>query len=307
MQIAFSTCWNSGRHTNGDEMLSEIFRLGFDHVELSHGIRLSLWEGIERFLADHPMTVTSLHNFCPLPSEIWHPAPDCYQCTAPDANERDRAFRHTLNTIDHANRLGVERVVMHLGSVKMPAYTEKLFRCIASGQYLGRRFVAIKLDAIRKREAIPVYDRVGEWLQPVLAHAKAAGVKLGIENRIGIETFPSEREFRRLFAEIKDESLGYWHDFGHAQIRHNLTFIDHAEWLAEMSHRLIGCHVHDVSFPDLDHLVPFSGTIDFAALIGSIPFESLMVWELGSQASKDDIVAALAHWIQRFPQIPSEY
>lgn len=305
MQIAFSTCWNSGRHTNGDEMLSEIFRLGFDHVELSHGIRLSLWEGIERFLADHPMTVTSLHNFCPLPIEIWHPAPDCYQCTAPDADERDRAFRHTLNTIDHANRLGAERVVMHLGSVKMPAYTEKLFRCIASGQYLGRRFVAIKLEAIRKREAIPVYDRVCEWLQPVLAYAKAAGVKLGIENRVGMETFPSEREFRRLFAEMKDESLGYWHDFGHAQIRHNLTFIDHAEWLAEMSHRLIGCHVHDVSFPGLDHLVPFSGTIDFAELIGSIPCESLMVWELGCQASKDEIVAALNHWIQRFPQSPS--
>jgi sugar phosphate isomerase/epimerase len=187
----------------------------------------------------------------------------------------------------------------------MPAYTEKLFRRIASGQYLGRRFVAIKLDAIRKREAIPVYDRVGEWLQPVLAHAKAAGVKLGIENRIGIETFPSKREFRRLFAEIKDDSLGYWHDFGHAQIRHNLTFIDHAEWLAEMSYRLIGCHVHDVSFPDLDHLVPFSGTIDFAALLGTIPFESPVVWELGSQASKDDIVAALDHWIQRFPQISS--
>jgi sugar phosphate isomerase/epimerase len=117
MQIAFSTCWNSSRHTKGDEMLDEIFRLGFDHVELSHGIRFSLWEGIERFLADHPMKVTSLHNFCPLPIEISHPAPDCYQCTSPNPDERDRALRHTLNTIDHANRLGVERVVMYFGFV----------------------------------------------------------------------------------------------------------------------------------------------------------------------------------------------
>jgi sugar phosphate isomerase/epimerase len=287
-------------------MLSEIFRLGFDHVELSHGIRLSLWEGIEQFLGDHPMRVTSLHNFCPLPIEISHPAPDCYQCTSPDSDERARALRHTLNTIDHANRLGVERVVMHLGSVVLPDYTEQLLRRISSGQYLDRRFVAIKLDAIRKRETIPVYDRVCEWLQPVLAHAKASGVKLGIENRIGIETFPSEREFRRLFAEIADESLGYWHDFGHAQIRHNLTFLDHAEWLAEMSHRLVGCHVHDVSFPYLDHQAPFSGIIDFAALIGFVRFESPMVWELSSQTSKDDIVTALDHWTQRFPQVPRE-
>jgi sugar phosphate isomerase/epimerase len=283
-------------------MLNEIFCLGFNNVELSHGIRLSLWEGIERFLADHPMTVTSLHNFCPLPIEISHPAPDCYQCTSPNPDERDRALRHTLNTIEQANKLGVGRVVMHLGSVTMPPYTERLFQCIASGRYLDRRFVAIKLDAIRKREAISAYDRVGEWLQPVLAQAKKADVKLGIENRIGIEVFPSEREFRRLFAEINDGSLGYWHDFGHAQIRHNLTFIDHAEWLAEMSHRLIGCHVHDVSFPYLDHQVPFSGMIDFATLIGSIPIELPMVWELSPRTSKDDIAAALAHWVRRFPQ-----
>jgi len=187
----------------------------------------------------------------------------------------------------------------------MPNYTERLFQRIVSGRYLDRRFVAIKLNAIRGREAIPVYHRVLEWLQPVLAHAKAADVKLGIENRIGIETFPSEREFRRLFADIRDSSIGYWHDFGHAQIRHNLTFIDHAEWLAEMAPRLIGCHVHDVHFPHTDHQVPFSGMIDLVSLIQSLPFELPMVWELSSTASEDDIVAALAHWKQRFSQIPS--
>ena len=121
---------------------------------------------------------------------------------------------------------------MHLGSVSAPDYTERLIRSIYDGQYLDRRYVRLKLDAIRKREAVAAYDRVIEWLQPARAHAKAAGVTLGIENRIGIETFPSEREFRRLFKEIGDDTIGYWHDFGHAQVRHNLTLIDHAEWLA---------------------------------------------------------------------------
>ena len=31
--IAFSTCWNSGRHTDGEAMLREIKRLGFDLIE----------------------------------------------------------------------------------------------------------------------------------------------------------------------------------------------------------------------------------------------------------------------------------
>jgi sugar phosphate isomerase/epimerase len=279
-------------------MLGEIFALGFDCVELGHGIRQSLWEGIEQFLANHPMTVTSLHNFCPLPVEIQGPAPDCYQCTSVDAAERDRARHYTLQTIDYAHRLGVKRVVMHLGSVASPDDTERLIRSIFDGRYLDRRYVRIKLDAIRKREAVTAYNQVVEWLRPALDHAKAAGVTLGIENRIGIETFPSEREFRRLFKEITDGSVGYWHDFGHAQVRHNLTLIDHAEWLAEMSPRLIGCHIHDVQFPARDHRVPFSGMIDFAALIPTLPVGPPIVWELSSSASKDDIVAALTHWKQ---------
>jgi len=301
MPLAFSTCWNSNRHTRGDEMLEEIFALGFDRVELGHGIRRSLWEGVEQFLADHPMAVTSLHNFCPLPDEIEGSAPDCYQCTSTSEAERDRARHYTLQTIDYAHRLGVSRVVMHLGSVAEWDYTERLVQSIFAGRYLDRRYVRLKLEAIRKREAVATYDRVVEWLQPALAHAKSAGVTLGIENRIGIETFPSEREFRRLFKEIGDGTIGYWHDFGHAQVRHNLTLLDHAEWLAEMAPRLIGSHIHDVQFPARDHRVPFSGMIDFSALTPALSAEQPMVWELSSHASKDDIVAALTHWKQRFP------
>jgi sugar phosphate isomerase/epimerase len=281
-------------------MLDEIFALGFEFVELGHGIRQSLWDGVERFLADHPMVVTSLHNFCPLPIEIQGSAPDCYQCTSSSASERDRARHYTLQTIDFAHRIGAGRVVMHLGSAFDRDYGDQLVRSIFEGRYLDRRYVRLKINAIRKREAVAAYDRVFEWLQPALAHAKSAGVTLGIENRIGIETFPSEREFRRLFRDIGEDTIGYWHDFGHAQVRHNLTLIDHAEWLGEMAPRLIGCHIHDVQFPARDHRVPFSGMIDFAALIPSLPPGIPMVWELSSSASKDDIVAALTHWNQRF-------
>jgi hypothetical protein len=49
--IAFSTCWNSGRHTEGDEMLREIKgELGFDLIELGHGIRISLIRGFKKCL-----------------------------------------------------------------------------------------------------------------------------------------------------------------------------------------------------------------------------------------------------------------
>ena len=44
--LSLSTCWCSHRHTDGYEMLAEMADLGFEYVELSHGIRISLVEGI---------------------------------------------------------------------------------------------------------------------------------------------------------------------------------------------------------------------------------------------------------------------
>ena len=43
---SLSTCWNSDRHSDGRAMLREIHELGFEHAELSHGIRASLLPGI---------------------------------------------------------------------------------------------------------------------------------------------------------------------------------------------------------------------------------------------------------------------
>src|SRR5205823_3255860 len=68
--ISFSTCWNSGRHTAGDEMLREIKDLGFNRIELGHGIRISLMPGIQKMFEAGEVEFTSLHNFCPLPVEI---------------------------------------------------------------------------------------------------------------------------------------------------------------------------------------------------------------------------------------------
>ena len=45
--LSFSTCWNSARHTEGAPMIQEILDLGFENVELSHGIRISLAGGIQ--------------------------------------------------------------------------------------------------------------------------------------------------------------------------------------------------------------------------------------------------------------------
>src|SRR5207302_2595846 len=134
-------CWNSGRHTNGASMLQEILDLGFENVELGHGIRLSLMEGIQKFHQQGKVTFSSLHNFCPLPIEITRSSPDCYQFSSHRESERDRALKLTYQTIDFAARLGAPFVVLHLGRVPIPPITEKLLDLTLRGEHLSRKYV----------------------------------------------------------------------------------------------------------------------------------------------------------------------
>lgn len=283
-------------------MLAEIYELGFRQVELGHGIRMSLLQGIAEFLRDHDLTISSLHNFCPLPIEVFHAAPDCLRCTSSDPAERNRAQRHTFATIDQAARFGAPYVVLHLGFVPMRDATQRLSKLIHQGKIFGRTFVKTKLRALQQREKTDLYPRVRDWLIPVVEHANQARVRLGIENRAELDTFPNEFEFKKLFDDFGESVLGYWHDFGHAEVRQHLTLLDHAEWLRAAAPRLVGCHVHDVIYPDRDHRIPFTGTVPFKELLPMIPEHAPLVWELSPSADADAIRIALQKWRELFDQ-----
>src|SRR3989449_10042838 len=165
--ISFSTCWNSGRHTEGEVMLREIKRLGFDSIELGHGIRISLMPGIQKVFDAGEVKFSSLHNFCPLPVEVLAASPDCYQFSSAHGKERERAVKQTFQTIDFAQRLGAPFVVMHLGEVRMKPVTDPLINLAKNGKLLSREFVRRKIHAVQKREAAagPYLERAKDCLR----------------------------------------------------------------------------------------------------------------------------------------------
>jgi sugar phosphate isomerase/epimerase len=257
-------------------------------------------EGINQFLSEGALEVTSLHNFCPLPIDVMQAAPDCFQCTSHRPGERARALRHTLKTIDWAAKLEAKRVVLHLGSVPMARMSRRLLDRLKNGKTSDQKYVNLKQRAVRKRAKLDYYARVADWLTNIVEHAKQAGIRLGVENRIEIDTFPSEEEFRRLFQDFDPGVLGYWHDFGHAQIRQHLTLSNHREWFIEMLPHLIGCHVHDVKNPDSDHQLPFAGDTPFSQLVPLISPSVPLVWELRPSIKPAEIRAALQGWNAAF-------
>lgn len=302
MPTSFSTCWNSSRHSEGEDLVREILDLGFDTIEISHGTKISLLPGIKKMVEAGLVRVSGLHNFCPSPVEVTIDAPDCYEFTSLKSYVRDRAVKLSLQTIDFAAEVGGRYVVVHMGSVSMPKRTEHLEALVEAGRLNDRAYVAAKHDFIRQREKLgPHYfQRARDALARLTDHAANRDIILAIESRSHYEQVPSEREMAGLMEDFRDNPhVGYWHDFGHVQRKHNLALLDHAQWLTRMLPHLVGCHVHDVEWPARDHRVPFYGDMDLGKLLDLVPANLPLVWELSSSRRKVHIRKAKEVWDAR--------
>lgn len=294
---ALSTCWNSDRHTDGRAMLREIRELGFEYAELSHGIRLSLVPGILEAVDAGEIKICTLHNFCPLPLGVNRAAPNLFKFTSPDRRERENALRHTLKTLELAERVGARLVVLHLGQVDMREYTDKLLELVAAGQRDTPRYRRLCEELEARREAVKErhLEAAYEILRQVEEDARRRGLLLGIENREALEEVPFESDFPFFFFEFRGGVVRYWHDTGHAQIKENLGFIQHVLHLESLAGELAGFHLHDVEFPGRDHRAPGQGMIDFAALRPFVKPEHLKVIELSPSLDREAVQAGYAH------------
>jgi sugar phosphate isomerase/epimerase len=294
---SLSTCWNAHRHTDGRVMLQEIKDLGFEYAELSHGIRISLLPGIIEAVDSGLIKISSLHNFCPLPIGVNFAAPNIFKFSSPDARERENAYRYTLKTLETAVRVKARVVVLHLGNIDMKGYTDKLIELAEKGLKQTPKYERLceEISEKRERKKEKSVALVIEMVRRLAEQAEVRQLKLGIENREQIEEIPLDHDFPFFFQEFVSPAVAYWHDTGHAQIKENLGFIDHALHLETLADRLAGFHVHDVEFPAHDHLPPGMGTLNFAALKPYVKTEHLKVIELGPHVPAEQLQQGMQH------------
>ena len=288
-------------------MIDEILELGFDTIELSHGMTISKLPGIKKAYQEGKFRCSGVHNYFPSPVEVMIDAPDAYEFTSHRPHERARAMDLTMRTLELAAEFKAKYLVMHMGSVPMPAskWSNRLTSMCKEGKQLELSFAKAKLNFVRKREKISplYYQRAIEALEQLSEKAAELKIQLAVESRSHYEDVPSENEMIRLQEHFKDNPwIGYWHDFGHVQLKHNLGLLDHDQWLAKMAPFLIGCHVHDVYWPDRDHRVPLTGELDFKKLLRHIDPSKPFVWELSRSREAEQIKEALQVWKIAFPE-----
>lgn len=285
-------------------MVQEMIGLGFKRIELSHGIRISLVPGILQAVDEGIISISSVHNFCPLPRSVQHAAPNLYQPSAPDSRERALWRSYTEQTLDFATKVHADRVVMHSGSAWFffGSPEDKLEKWIDEAG-LEPQELREHEGFIRRRErAMKRIRKAGHKLMPQIKEAyegvaelaKEKGIRFGLENREGLEELPLDADFAEFLKEgLPDGSLyGYWHDTGHAQLKDLAGLLDHREHLESMADRLIGFHLHDVSAGGRDHQLPGTGVVDFKMIAEFVKPEHTLVLELSPKLKADQILQA---------------
>jgi sugar phosphate isomerase/epimerase len=298
MQIALSSCWNAHRHTDGYAMVAEAVELGFHDIELSHGIRVSLLPGILKAAGEGLATFGSVHNFCPLPAGVFNAAPNIYQPTGGSRQEQGMWLRNTARTLDFARHVGATLMVIHSGSVRFwwrdPEATLERYRAGKSAADLAAdpaypKVLRACLERVRRGQKQPRARLLANFRQ-LVPLARERGVRIGIENREGLDELPMDLEMAGLLAELGEEDVFfYWHDAGHAQLKEQLGIMPHRELLVENAARLAGFHLHDVSAAGRDHQPVGSGVIDWAMLRGFIRPGHRLVLELSPSLSAEKV------------------
>ena len=280
-------------------MLREMADLGFDQVELSHGVRIVLVPGILKAVEEGVIKVGSTHNFCPLPIGVVQAAPNLFEPSATDHKEHEQWVRHTKRSIDFAAQVRARVVVCHLGSVSFfwSSPERKLKKYLRDKPGAGRdgdpKYAALvgkALEKLRKRMK-PFWAQTRASVLEVFDYAAVKGVKLGFENREKFEELPLDADYADFVAGLPEGSpAGYWHDTGHADIKQTMGLLDHRVHLTKNAPRLIGFHLHDVSASGQDHQPIGSGQIDFKMVSEFWRPGQELVLELSPRVKPEDVL-----------------
>lgn len=279
-------------------MALEMASLGFQWIELSHGIRITLVPGLLKAVEEGVIKVSSTHNFCPLPTGVVHAAPNLFEPSSPEPREHEQWLRHTKRSIDFSAQVKSPVLVCHLGSVrffwlnparKLRSYRHKHPEAKIPDDPDYQTQLAKASAKLRKR--MPVYwEQTKTSLGKVFEYAAQQGVTLALENREKFEELPLDADFADFFAGLPaNTSAGYWHDTGHADIKETMGLLNHRLHLEKMAPRLIGFHLHDVNAQGQDHHPVGSGHIDFEMVSSFWRPAHRLVLEFGPRVSVEDV------------------
>jgi sugar phosphate isomerase/epimerase len=311
-KFSISTHWNAHQHASGEAMIDEILALGVNRVELGYDLTMDLVPGVEQRIRDGAVTVSSVHNYCPVPIGVPQGHPELFLFSSPDRHIRERAVSQTVETAAFAARMGAGVVVVHAGRVEMPSITRKLVALAEEGRINDRKYDKLKMKLLTKRDRKAVRHREHLYasLEAILPSLDSLGITIALEILPSWEAMPSESEMFDIANHFNSPRIRFWYDTGHGKIRDNLGIVASMRWLDRLQNQLAGMHLHDVVFPAQDHVMPPHGDMDFSLLQQYSRPGMPLVLEPAAGTPVEDVAGALEYFEEAFsdnvPEGPSD-
>jgi sugar phosphate isomerase/epimerase len=288
--------WAIGQFPNLADFFKAGKGLGFTRFELNHAVNSAMLDGLSL-----NGRITGVHEPCP--ADVSYPELNRrnWLISALDEENRRQGVLATQRSIDLAHELGAGAVIVHPGRVDIPlALESRLVDLYRAGRRHEPEYASAKarLVAARAAGAEPNMRSVRRSLLELAAYAAGKGIRLGLENRFHYAEIPRPDELDDLLNMGLGDTVGYWHDIGHAQVLEHLGFDSHEEWLRRFAARMIGVHLHDVAGIE-DHLAAGLGEVDWALVASHLPASALRTCEFHPSNSPQQVAAGLKWLIDR--------
>lgn len=295
--LGISTSWKSAAVTRGEELFTAVRQMDVFCLELEYRIPDTVYMQLRPLLKKSDVRVASLHNFCPLPPMVKRSmaSGDLFLLSSPDHDERAEAVKWTLRTIECANDLEAQTVVLHCGRIEMDHEIQTLYDYFDQGRIESQEaqdFIHTKLE-LRDKKKAKYLDALRFSLERIARAADSLHIRIGLENRCSYFELPSPDDFELLFAEFDGAPLYYWHDVGHAGVNEALTLGTQEALLQRYANRLLGIHFHDVD-GRRDHLPPGKGTLDFSAIKAQLKEDVIGIMELQPGTADEEVRAGIS-------------
>jgi sugar phosphate isomerase/epimerase len=275
-----------------EEFVRQARYLGFAQLELHTTLSP---DRLNQLLQVEDVLISSVHSPCPDEIAYQNLRSAKLPLSSLDEDIRRRAVEFSISSVELASRVGARVVVVHLGEVEVASSRRhRLRQLYEMGLQESQEYHQTKGQLVEERatNAEAYLEAARESLGEILQSAREKGILVGLENRVHYHEIPSPKEMEGLLGEFDEESVGYWHDVGHAEVQERLGFTPHRDWLSRLGARIVGVHLHDVRGIQ-DHLAPGVGDLDWEIMVDSIPDDAIKVFELGAWNSLEDVQGAV--------------
>ncbi|MDD3335143.1 MAG: TIM barrel protein [Eubacteriales bacterium] len=255
--LALSTMWNFRKAHSGEELLDQILALGFTQVELNYQVRREWLPGIERYLEQGKIAVSSIHNVFPKTMDERFNT-DSILLGYQDETLRAQAIALSKQSIDYAVRYGAKAVVFHPTEVPLDPekYDVPLKKLVAAHQTQSDQFLTLQREMLAERRTEPYLNQMLKSIEELSEYVvrNRLPVKLGMENRSMCHQAPIFAEFDLIMERFQGGPVGIWLDTGHGIMMQELG-LQRLPLSAAAAEGIVGMHIHD-AVDGLDHYAP---------------------------------------------------